>query len=763
MRIYRFACSLLPLLIAIPLAAQSPTDRLALAQGTIDSSTAISTTTHLIQQGLQLLKASKAQGDRDALFDALRDFGQARVREPDWPWPRFGLALTKLALDEDGAISRPELGGQLTGESYREGFWRSLEETFARDSMFEPGLRFAIAQTAEQRDRVQPEVIARAVGRATHHWPADTLAHLALGYVYRTALRYEDAEREFARYGALGGDQGIALLEQARSLAGDSLLVRASGFYRQGMRHLSDSARARYRHDLSWVATPRELGEFDSQSTDALPDWLTRFWQRRDALALRAPGDRLEEHLRRWAYVYRNFRVDAPDRRSGYLRMTSATGGPCSRSVPDSLNDIMTADDASRLSDDRRDQAVLDHRAIIYMRHGAPAWGMPAGPLLADTGATLSMAGPEADHYSVSPPSNREADQTRRSSLWVYWIQGRARPYYFHAGMGQSELGPLRLSPTLPAGLAIWLSGLDPVFGRTAKRVRSSHDGLSHAVPLLCLPTVQDFLIRTEKDVQTAVRTDSYTLLFSHQLNALMQVYAVGNAARGDARLLITTAISGPALDSLASHTRGMVEWPLHIRVTAVDTTTGNVVRSDTVRTFARRAAIPTNGFLGFTTELPINAGHYLTHAAVFDSTATSGSAAEWGNVVVQSSAFSVSDVVLGVEHGGVIWENNGDPFQVNVTGAYHRGQVAPIYYEIYGRTPGRSYHTSISVHERSKPRKGRVAVEFSRVAEQPDTHVQLMLDLSQLDTGLHQVTVTIRDAVTGAEVRAERVVEVVK
>ncbi|HEX6991695.1 MAG TPA: hypothetical protein VF151_07410 [Gemmatimonadales bacterium] len=758
------------LLAASPLAAQSPADRLALAQGAVDSSPVVSSTTQLIQQGLQLLRSGKAQGDRDALFEALRDFDQARVREPSWPWPRFGLALTKLALDEDGAISRPVLGGQLTGESYRQGFWRSLEETFARGSMFEPGLRFAVTQAAEQRDRVQPATVAQAVVRAARRWPDDTLAQLAAGYVYRTALRYAEAVRAFRRYGELGGDPAIARLEQARALAGDSLLARAAELYREGASQLSDSARERYRNDLSWVATRRELGAFDALPRDSVDAWLTRFWQKRDALSLRAPGDRLEEHLRRWAFVYRNFRVDAPERWSGYVRVWGpppGLEGTCKRILPDSLNEIVLNDDRSRLDDARDEEAVLDHRAIIYMRHGAPAWGMPAEPLLADTGVTLPMGTRSTLDSVLTASSNFAVDQTRRSALWVYWFQGRVRAYYFVPGMSASPatigsaLGPMTLATAVPVSLAPYLAELDPVYDRAAHMYRAYGDGLPHAARLLCSPLVQPMLIQSEKDVETAVRTDSYTLLFSHQLNALMQVYAVGSADRGNARLLVTTAIPGARLDSLASRRDGWITWPLHIRLTAVDTSTGKLARLDTVRTFGRRVPFGPRDFLGFTTELPVSAGHYVAHAAVFDSTVTSGSAAEWGNVIVRPSEFSMSDVVLGTEHGGVMWENDGDPFLVNATGAYREGQAAPIYYELYGRVPGRSYHTTISLRERGKPKGGRVAIEFSREADRPDAHVQLTLDLSGLKPGLHEVAVVIRDEVTGGEVRSERVVEV--
>jgi hypothetical protein len=784
MRVLWIVAELIVLLLGGTLHAQSPADRLALARETDalqaitdvaslpDSLVPASAPTKLLQDGLRVLREGQLAHDRGLLFDALQDFDRARMAEPAWPWPRFGLALAKLALHADGAISRPELGGQLAGESYLEGYERSLRETFARDSMFEPGLRLAVAQAAEQRDRVQSEVIARAVERAAGRWPSDTLAQLALAYVYRTALRYDDAEREFARYAELGGDHGIALLERARAVAGDSALALAANLYRPGATHLSDSARARYRNDLSWVATRRELGEFDAKSADALSEWLIQFWQKRDALALRAPGDRLEEHLRRWAYVYRNFRVDVPQRRSGFVRVWASRPGACSRVLPDSLNQIMADDDRSRLADGRDDEAVLDHRAIVYMRHGAPAWGMPAEPLLADTAVRISMGARNAMDSVLMAASTLTVDQSRRSAVWVYWIQGRARAYFFLPGTLAtpaafdglaSTLGPMTLSPTLPVGLTPYLAELDPVYDHAAHMYRTYGDGLLHATPLLCSPLVQAMTIQSEKDVQTAVRTDSYTLLFSRQLEALMHVYAVGSAVRGTARLLVTTAVPGAALDSLAATRGGSFEWPIHIRVTAVDTMTGRVVRSDTVRTFARRAPIPAGDFLGFTTELPVVAGHYLTHAAVFDSSLTSGSAAEWGNVVVQPSAFSISDVVLGVEAGGVLWDNHGDPFRVNVTGGYHRNQAAPIYFEIYGRTPGRAYRTSIAVHERGKPNKRGVTLEYTREAERPDEHVRLTLDLSRLGNGQHELTVTIRDEVTGAEVKTERVVNVVK
>src|SRR3546814_16570794 len=72
--------------------------------------------------------------------------------------------------------------------------------------------------------------------------------------------------------------------------------------------------------DVCSSGLSRELGAFDAQAGDSVSAWLTRFWQKRDALELRSPGDRLEEHLRRWVFVYRDFRLEAPERRSAYLR-----------------------------------------------------------------------------------------------------------------------------------------------------------------------------------------------------------------------------------------------------------------------------------------------------------------------------------------------------------------------------------------------------------------------------------------------------------
>jgi hypothetical protein len=760
----------LPILMASSLAAQTPADELTFALRAPESLPAESKATQSLQHGLALIRSGIQQDNRDTLFEALRVLNDTRVRHPAWPWPRFGLALAKLALAERDVISRPALGGQLTGESYRQGFWRSLEETFDRDSLFKPGLRFAMMQAARERDRSQPEVIARAVERAAHRWPDDSLAHLALAYVYRTALRYGDAAREFARYAELGGDPGIALLEQARSLAGDSLVRQAAQRYRDGVRHLSDSARARYRNDLAWVATRRELGEFDAESAEALPEWLTQFWQKRDALALRAPGDRLEEHLRRWAFVYRNFRVDAPDRWSGYVRVWSSAPGPCTRVTPDSLNNVVATDDRSRLADGRDDEAVLDHRAIIYMRHGAPAWGMPAETLAEDTGVRVAMGTRSALDSSLTAFPNATADRTRRSALWVYWIQGRARAYFFVPGMSASpaapagmasSLGPLTLSPTIPLILTPSLAQIDPVYAHAAHMYLDYNNGVSHATSPTCSPLVQPMLIQSEQDVETAVRTDSYSLLFRNQLDALMQVYAVGNAVEGTARLLVTMAIPVQTLDSLLAPAGS--PWPLHLRVTAVDTLRDRVARLDTSRVLVSHASPSSGAFIGLLTELPVSAGHFYTHAAMFGGDQSTGSGSEWGNVIVSPSAFSISDVVLAVERGGVVWENHGDPVRINVTGAYRRGELAPIYYELYGRVPGRKYHTRISLLRSGNRNAEQVAVEFSRVADRADAHVQLTLDLSRLGPGRHLVTITVRDEETGAEVKTDRVVEIRK
>ena len=720
--------------------------------------------------GAGVLSAQEPAG-RTALIETLRTLDAARRDDPGAPAPRFGLALTKLALHAGGAISRPELGGQLAGESYLQGFRRNLEETFARDSMYEPALRFVIATVAHERDREQPAVITRAVARAARLWPDDSLTHLALAYVHRTALRYGPAQQEFAQYQAFGGNRGIALLEEARAAAGSGNLSVAARLYRSGSTGLDDSARARYRHDLTWVATRRELGEFDALPRDSIPAWLDRFWQRRDALALREPGDRLQEHLRRWAYVYRNFRVETPERLSGFVRAWAPPPGiACSRPLPDSLNEIMAAGDASRLADDRGDEAMLDQRAIIYMRHGAPAWGMATALATAgDTGFALPATaidtsdGTRRSSAKVTPPEHPQ------SVLWIYWIQGRARAYYFVPGTNAADplhgsmLGPLTLSPTLPIWLMGLLEDLDPSYGRAARRYSGYQDGLPHAVGLACLPSVQKATIRSEKDVTTAVRTDSYTLLFSHQLDALMQVYAVGSTARGNARLLFTTAVPGAALDSLGAITGGMAAYPLYVRLTAVDTVAGTVARSDRLREFTAPSGVGPGAFLGFTAELPVGPGRYYTHAAVFDSTQAFGSAAEWGNVVVSAAEFSLSDVVLGAGHGGVRWDNRGDPFDVNVTGGYRRNEPAPIYYEVYGRVPGRAYHTTVAVHDRGKPSSKGVRLEFTNVAPTPDEHIRLTLDLSRLSPGQHELTLSVQDAMSGQTVTTNRILDIVR
>ena len=124
--------------------------------------------------------------------------------------------------------------------------------------------------------------------------------------------------RRLDAYVQEGGDSGIGDLEMARSLAWMGELENGAIEYLAGAQVQTAEARAAYRLDLSWVATPRELARYDSLPADSVGAWIGHFWSKRDVQELRPDGSRLQEHLRRWVYVNETLSRAGPGRRTAY-------------------------------------------------------------------------------------------------------------------------------------------------------------------------------------------------------------------------------------------------------------------------------------------------------------------------------------------------------------------------------------------------------------------------------------------------------------
>lgn len=703
----------------------------------------------------------------DDLLDRLRHVHDSVERSPRAAGPRFSRALLKLELHRRGAISKAGLGGQQSGESWYHGFERDVVDAFARDSLHPPAVEFLPRFLARQGDRTQPDGFLEAMLRVARLPGARPDAALVAGRLLRQRGRHAEALGAFERYATLGGSRGVALLERARGLEATGERTAARATYLAGAAATDSAGVAAYRNDLAWILDSAELASFDALEPARRPEWIEGLFQLRDAEAIRLPGERLSEHLRRWNAVHAQFRIEHPQRWSGFVNVHVPPPAPCTRSAPDGIDPATLAFDPSRRDDDRREEGVLDHRAIVYMRHGAPAMVQLGRHLLADSAiAPLVPAGTARPDTEVLLWAQMDPDLSARSDVWVYWFSGRTRVFTFVPGILNSEQGPrvLSLSPPASASLLWSLGRADPVMRRAAARLATYENRLgSGAVPLACLPSMQDLAIRSEQDVVDAANSDSHSLIFGVPLNPVLQVAAVGVPASGTGRLLVVFAVPGATLRPVVA-APGDVRYTLRLRLTAVDRDHGTVRTHDTLRTWVMDAPLAGRQHLSGLFEVPLAAGRHEVRLAVMDTDGFSGGQQLWEAVRVGASrgTLALSDIVLAAESGGLRWENLGHPVEVNALNAYPSGGVAPVYYEASGLVPGRRYRTTLTVVPEGETTERGVTVTFLEEAPDRLTRYRRTIGLERLTRGRHALTVAIEDMETGARDERERTIHIV-
>ncbi|HSB53180.1 MAG TPA: hypothetical protein VLD58_02455, partial [Gemmatimonadales bacterium] len=255
-----------------------------------------------IKRGFVQLRLGELSGSRDRFDAAVRWFDQAALARPRWPYPWFGLALAKQALHGQDALVKSSRN-QADGVSYFEGYTQAFGEVFARDSAFQPAVDRLRRVMLAQGERDQPKALLAPIRRLGLGSGGTADDALILARDYRRHDHGDSALIALHLFLERGGDSGTGSLEEARTLAALGSPRVAREAYLEGLRHLSAVTRPAYRADLAWIATSDEMLSFDRVADDSLGAWIGDFWQWRDVHELRAPGERLQEHLRRWAFV----------------------------------------------------------------------------------------------------------------------------------------------------------------------------------------------------------------------------------------------------------------------------------------------------------------------------------------------------------------------------------------------------------------------------------------------------------------------------
>lgn len=675
-----------------------------------------------VRLGFLAYRLGEVTDGRDHYDAAGSEFEWAAELEPDWPYAWYGLGLAELAMGEMGIIALENIR-QVLGRDYLS----KATDAFARAAVADPAFAAAVLELGEaarqQRIRSRADVALEAVRRAAATGAGGVPdVQLLRGRLERMVGAPDSALAAFGRYLALGGDSGVGQLERARSLFRTGRPEAAARAYYDGAEHASSpAARALYREDVGWVATPEELAEFDASGPEALGAWLGTFWRERDAREVRAPGARLAEHYRRYFYALARFRLVSRHRRY------------------DVSNPY------------RNTQQTFDDRGIIYLRHGEPSRVAVHNDPGIDPNQTWLYVRPEGNlvfHFVA-----RDDVQDYKLVESVADVMGLSAAITLQAG-----------GAAPPEAEALFASRvqIDPVYQRLAAGQQVGRERLLAAERSA-----------GERSIARGTATDSYLLRFEESLEAVVREYVVGRPG-GGGQVLVVFAIPGDALTPETAD--GTLTYAVTARIVATTPEQDVAAFLDTTRAYTSSTRLGENEHLADLIPLSLPPGNYVLRVALVGPDGTAGDLARADSVAVPDFAAGglvVSDLIVGTAGSGLSWVAAGDTVDLSPLGYYPATADLTVYYQVHGLERGAAYRARLEIRKEGGGSVfgfirrlfggggPRVTLAFEGVASGPLTPVSHRVDASELSPGRYRLRLEIDDVTGGWSVEREMTIEI--
>lgn len=721
--------------LSLPLRAQVAVDRIRL-DSLRQALTSVSDSTALLQReqariavarqsrddplihlelGLIAFRLGEVTGADKHFDDAAGEFEWAADLRPDWPYPWYWLGQAELAIGESRMIALENLRQALGTDALSK-----AARAFARASQADPSFSQALVDLGNTalRQRIAPRLaVAQRALRLSGGTPAgeEPAVLLVRGRVERELGAHDSALAVFRAFLVRGGDPAVGGVEIARSryAVGQPDSAVASYFAAARLR-MSDAARAEFRRELRWIATPDELRTFDAAPGDSVAGWLRRFWGHRDVAEARLPGERLVEQFRRYAHARASFRLVSRHRRYDIAEVFRDTT-----------------------------QSEFDDRGIIYLRHGEPdARARFADPFVQpnETWAYRRPAATDLIFHFVA-----------RDDVQDYKLVESLLDVY-----GFSTAVAIAARTDLPAGIAEGLlssrAHISPVYQRLAVSGSAGRTRL---------------LAAERRDGQRAIRTgtttDSYTLRFARDLRPVVSTFAVAASGARGGELHVVFAIPAGQLEAYPVGSGG-VAYPVRFRVVVFDGATEQVGGVDTLRIF--RASEPLGGgsFLTEQIVVALPAGTYRYHFVVEELNADAGGLVAGQEVDVPSggAGLAASDLVLGRIGSGLVWRRPEGDVPLNPLQRFPRDGVMELFYELYGLPARTAVVTNVGVTPRGGRslfgallgRRNGVRLQYTTETDAPGLmRVRQRVNLAGLRPGRYDLTVELREAGSGARV----------
>lgn len=669
-------------------------------------------------------------GDRGEVEAALFRLASANGLSPRDPWPSYLAARVHLDMNARGA---PVLAsaGQYLGESHLDAAIRHLAAALAVDSVMPEATRLLTRIAYASGEREPRGWLRNSVERALRQTLTPAKLHIVAARWHRMQNELSEAEERLTRAEALEADPGVIALERARTFiaAGDS--ASAVDQYLQGIVGLSAEGRDLYRQDIAALISPDSLAVFDQLSPPELESWLRLFWAERDAAAANQPGQRLLEHLRRWTVVHQRFRVSAPWSRTGFSRVDVGIEGfpPCLGNAT-AFYEQLPIRPPTLNGDPRFREPLLDHRGLVYLRHGEPYARTQVGgatdTLIADLGGMTRPALVREDEDEVTFVTQ---PGTRQVSSWVYWIDEGWRTFNFTGSRALGDQAPTTLVSFLPLSVAAWdaLGLILPQYAGT--RGPCSREGAAA-------------VRRQRADAYLATTTDTDVPQVNRPWNAPIRMYGVPDRESAG-KALISFAI--PAIDLQVDTVSAIPVWDLGFRAVAFRPSDGETVVLDTLRRYVARDVGEDDHVTGYL-ELPVPAGEWNIALRGWQGSGDSVSiyAVRRSVRVEPLSNLGSSDLIVGSANG-VTWHGAED-FALNPLGVWSRRTPLELWYRLVGLRPGETFQLRIEVEPTATNRRAArpISLESEETAADSTVVVRRRLGVEQLPAGSYLITVTV-------------------
>jgi GWxTD domain-containing protein len=686
-----------------------------------------------MELGLIAYRLGELTEQKQHYDDAAGEFEWAAELRPQWPYAWYLLGLAELAQGEASFIPleniRQVLGTDALSKAAR---------AFARAAEADPTYISALVDlgTVALRQRIGPRLAvaqhALRLAAATEAGNAP-LVLLTRGRVERELGENDSALAAFRAYLARGGDSVLGQLEMARCLfavgQADSAVRR---YFSAARQPASDSARAEFRREVRWVATPRELQAFDEATGDSLAPWLTRFWNRRDLADARRPGERLIEQFRRYAYARQQFRLLSRHRKYD---------------ITDVYRDST--------------QSEFDDRGVIYLRHGEPDERVQYTDTAVPPNETWVYRRPPPTGELIFHFVARSAVQDWKLIGSLLDVQG------FGSGLGLAAPSD---DPALPRfGRSVVVGRDNPaqltaLMGLLASRATISplYERMYHAGTVGRGRLVAEERTSTSRAVAVGTTTDSYPIRFDRDLRPVVTSFAMaGRGGRGELHVVFAIPVS--ALQSFNVATGGTA-YPLRLRVVVFDTLSRALGGVDTLRVFRSAAPLPSGSYLTEQLVVGVPTGPLRFHFVAEEVNADAGAMVSGEAVDAPSTerGLAASDLVLGRTGSGLVWRRPDGDVPLNPLMRFPRDGSLELYYELYGMPASAGVATRVAVIpaggrpllSRIFGRRGGARLEYTTQMDAPGfSRVRQRIDLGGLAPGRYVLEVELRDPGSGARV----------